>query len=151
MTNKHVNTIVLQGFLPKPQLLQSHQAYSSFPLLLSSFSFMHIRDLRRIRPMLDLKTASTIATSIVHVKLDYCNSLFLNIDITQINRLKAIQNTLAHAVTKAPPPNTTTSLPFSKTPLAQNTSTIIEQMMMRRYQLFRQSSKSGRIFTSSQT
>src|SRR6218665_1615079 len=65
---------------------------------------MHIRDLRRIRPMLDLKTASTIATSIglVHAKLDYCNSLFLNIDVTQINRLQAIQNALAHAVTKTP-------------------------------------------------
>src|SRR6218665_1210988 len=63
---------------------------------------MHIRDLRRIRPMLDLKTASTIATSIVHAKLDYCNSLFLNIDLTQINRLQAIQNALARAVTKTP-------------------------------------------------
>src|SRR6218665_1078068 len=63
---------------------------------------MHIRDLRRIRPMLDLKTASTIATSIVHAKLDYCNSIFLNIDVTQINRLQAIQNALARAVTKIP-------------------------------------------------
>src|SRR6218665_2583072 len=63
---------------------------------------MHIRDLRRIRPMLNLKTASTIATSIVHAKLDYCNSLFLNLDFTQINRLQAIQNVLVHAVTKTP-------------------------------------------------
>ena len=63
---------------------------------------MHIRDLRRIRPMLDLKTASTIATSLVHAKLDYCNSLFLNIDVTQIKRLQAIQNPLARAVTKTP-------------------------------------------------
>src|SRR6218665_62741 len=55
---------------------------------LSCSCFMHIRDLCRIRPMLDLKTASTIATSIVHAKLDYCNSLFLNIDVTQINRLQ---------------------------------------------------------------
>ena len=50
--------------------------------------------------MLDLKTASAIATSIVHAKLDYCNSLFLNIDVTQIHRLQAIQNALARAVTK---------------------------------------------------
>ena len=65
---------------------------------------MHIRDLRRIRPMLDLKTASTIATSIVHAKLDYsnCNSLFLNIDAIQINRLQAILYALARAVTKTP-------------------------------------------------
>ena len=47
-----------------------------------------------------LKTASTIATSIVHAKLDYCNFLFLNIDVTQINRLQPIQNALARAVTK---------------------------------------------------
>src|SRR6218665_1941740 len=67
--------------------------------------FMHICDLRRIRPMLDLKTASIIATSIVHAKLDYCNSLFLNIDVTQINRLQAIQNALARAVTKTPKPH----------------------------------------------
>src|SRR6218665_1969611 len=31
--------------------------------------FRHIRDLRRILPMLDSKTASTIATSSVHSKL----------------------------------------------------------------------------------
>src|SRR6218665_2631221 len=52
--------------------------------------------------MLDLKTASTIATSIVHAKLDYCNYLFLNIDVTQINRLQAIQNALARSVNKTP-------------------------------------------------
>src|SRR6218665_1157667 len=56
---------------------------------------MHIRDLRCIRPMLDSKTASTIATSIVHSKLDYCNSLCLNLDSTQIQRLQLIQNSLA--------------------------------------------------------
>src|SRR6218665_2055058 len=50
-----------------------------------------IRDLRRIRPTLDLKTAFTFATSIVHAKLDYCNSLFLNIDVTQIKRLQAFR------------------------------------------------------------
>jgi len=66
---------------------------------LSRSCYTHIRNLRRIRPMLDLKTASTIATSAVHAKLDYCNSLLLNIDITQINRLQAIQNALARTDT----------------------------------------------------
>ena len=67
---------------------------------------MHIRDLRRIRSMLDFKTASTIATSIVHSKLDYCNycpyTLFLNLESTQIKRLQLIQNSLARAVTRTP-------------------------------------------------
>src|SRR6218665_1671411 len=68
-----------------------HLSFSNHISNLSRSCFMHIRDLRRIRPVLDFKTASTIATSIVHTKLDYCNSLFINIDKTQINRFQAIQ------------------------------------------------------------
>src|SRR6218665_58621 len=83
-------------------IFDQNLCFSDHITQLSRSWFMHIRDLRRIRPMLDLKTASTIATSIVHAKLDYCNSLFLNIDVTQINRLQAIQNALARAVTKTP-------------------------------------------------
>jgi len=52
--------------------------------------------------MLDFKTASTIATSIVHSKLDYCNSLFLSLDSTQIHRLKLIQNSLARPSPERP-------------------------------------------------
>ena len=44
----------------------------------------------------------TIATSIVHCKLDYCNSLYYNIPKSQTNRLQVIQNSLARAVVKAP-------------------------------------------------
>jgi len=62
----------------------------------------HIRELRCTRPYLDFKTASTIATSIVHSKLDYCNSLYYNVPKSQINRLQVIQNSLARAVVKAP-------------------------------------------------
>ena len=39
---------------------------------LSKSCYSHIRQLRCIRPSLDSKTASTIAASIVHSKLDYC-------------------------------------------------------------------------------
>ena len=69
-----------------------HLSFSNHIANISRSCFMHIRDLRRIRHMLDFKTASTIATSIVHSKLDYCNSLFLNLDSTQIQRLQLIQN-----------------------------------------------------------
>src|SRR6218665_602617 len=58
--------------------------------------------LRCIRPMFDSKTASTITTSTVNSKLDYCNSLFLNLDSTQIQHLQLIQNSLARAVTRTP-------------------------------------------------
>ena len=55
-----------------------------------------------IRQYLDLETASTIATSIVHSKLDYCNSLHYNLPEYQLNRLQLIQNFLARAVVRAP-------------------------------------------------
>ena len=58
--------------------------------------------LRCIRSLLDFKTAPTIATSIVHSKLDYCNSIFLNLKSTQIKRLQLIQNSFARAVTRTP-------------------------------------------------
>jgi len=41
----------------------------------SKSGFLSIRDLRRIRNTLDFSTARTIATSLIHFKLDYCNSL----------------------------------------------------------------------------
>ena len=44
----------------------------------------------------------TIAASNVHSKLDYCNSLYYNLPKSQITRLQLIQNSLAHAVVKAP-------------------------------------------------
>ncbi len=62
----------------------------------------HIRDLWRIRSTLDYKTAQTIATSLVHSKLDYCNSLYLNLPAYQLARLQHIQNNLARVVCRVP-------------------------------------------------
>ena len=62
----------------------------------------HIRDLRRLRPSLNFRAAHTIATSLVHTTLDYCNSLFVNLPACQIKRLQTIQNSAARAVTCSP-------------------------------------------------
>ena len=69
---------------------------------LSKTSYYHIKDLRRIRSSINQNTASIIATSLVHSKLDYCNSLFLNLPASEINRLQHIQNDLARAVFRLP-------------------------------------------------
>ena len=65
-------------------------------------------------PFLDITTASTIATSIVHSKLDYCNSLYYNLHKSQLSRLQHIQNSLARAVVKAPKFSHTTPSPILK-------------------------------------
>ena len=49
-----------------------------------------------------LTFASTIAASIVHSKLDYCNSLYCNLPKSQMNYLQQIHNCLARTVVKAP-------------------------------------------------
>ena len=68
----------------------------------SKSCFSSIRDLRRIRNTLDFTTAHTIATSLIHSKLDYCNSLFLNLPQAQLSRLQLILNSTARAVSKTP-------------------------------------------------
>jgi len=50
----------------------------------------------------EIRYACTIATSIVHSKLDYCNSLYYKLPKSQLSRLQQIQNSLARTVTKAP-------------------------------------------------
>jgi len=70
------------GFIFDEPLTFSDQISS-----VSKSCYYHIRQLRCIRPYLDTKTASTIAISIVHSKLDYCNSLYHNLPEFQITRL----------------------------------------------------------------
>ena len=80
----------------------SNLSFSDHISYISKSCFSHIRDPRRIRNTLDHKTACTIATSLIHSKLDYYNSLYLNISNQQLNRLQLILNSAARAVTKTP-------------------------------------------------
>jgi len=79
-------------------LFDNHLSFNSQISALSQSCFYHIRDLRRIRDTLDFTTASTIATSLVHSKLDYCNSLYYSLPAYQIDRIQLIQNCLARTV-----------------------------------------------------
>ena len=65
--------------------------------------FLFIRDIRRIRSTLDSTTAETIATSLIHSKVDYkSNSLFLNLPRSQLDRLQLILDFAARAVSETP-------------------------------------------------
>ena len=61
-------------------------------------SFFHIRQLRQIRSSLDRNSAIILANSLVHSKLDYCNSLLNGLPNTSIVRLQYVQNSLARVV-----------------------------------------------------
>ena len=79
-------------------LFDNHLSFDNQITALSKACFYHIRDLRRIRDTLDFSTSCTIATSLVHSKLDYCNSLYYNLPAYQIDRIQSIQNCLARTV-----------------------------------------------------
>ena len=83
-------------------IFNEHLTFSDQISSVSKSCYCHIRQLRCIRPYLNSITASAIATSTVHSKLDYCNSLYHNLPKSQITRLQQIQNSLARAVVKAP-------------------------------------------------
>ena len=82
-------------------IFDTHLSHHDQISALTKACFYHIRDLRRIRPCLDQTTAANIASSLVHSKLDYCNSLYLNLPKTELNRLQQIQNTLARVVSNS--------------------------------------------------
>jgi len=79
-------------------IFDEHLTFSDHISDISKACYYHIRQLHCTCPYLDSTTACTIATSIVHPKLDYCNSLYYNLPKSQITRLQQIQNSLAHAV-----------------------------------------------------
>ena len=83
-------------------IFDEHLSFSDQISALPKSCYHHIRALRCIRPYLDLHTAKTVATSNVHSKLDYCNSLYYGLPKFQINRLQHIQNALARTIVQAP-------------------------------------------------
>jgi len=62
----------------------------------SKSCFHNIRDLRHIRNTIDQNTA----TSLIHSKFEYCNSLLSNLPATQTNRLQLSLNSASRAVRK---------------------------------------------------
>ena len=73
-------------------IFDEHLTFSKQILALSISCYYHVRQLRCVRSYLDSTTAFTIATSVVHSKRDYCNSLYYNLSKSYITCLQHIQN-----------------------------------------------------------
>ena len=69
--------------------------------------FFYIRSLRKVRPYITYKAASTIAVCLILSKLDYCNSIRSGLPPKQIKRLQAVQNAAARTVMKCKNKNKT--------------------------------------------
>ena len=80
-------------------IFDSDMSFSDQINSLSKSCHFHVRDIRRIRHLLPLSTATALANSLVSSKLDYCNSLYSGISQTNLNKLQRIQNSLARVIT----------------------------------------------------
>jgi len=83
-------------------IFDSTLSMSNYISSVSISCFLSIRDLRRIRNTLDFHCSHYHNLSLIHSKLDYCNSLFLHLPQSQLGRLRLILNSSAQAVTKTP-------------------------------------------------
>ena len=65
-------------------------------------SHFHLRNIGLIRCNLTPETCATLVHSPISSKLDYCNSLLIELLVTQINRLLHIQNSATRIVSRRP-------------------------------------------------
>ena len=65
-------------------------------------SHFHLRNIGSIRRYLTSETCATLVHNLISSKLDYCNSLLIELLETQINRLQRIQNSAARIVSRRP-------------------------------------------------
>ena len=64
--------------------------------------FFHLRRLKSVRRILGAEVTSGLVSAFVTTRLDYCNSLYLNLPAYQLARLQLVQNNLARVVCKIP-------------------------------------------------
>ena len=57
--------------------------------------------LYRIRHLLDLNTAILLANALISSRIDYCNSLFASLTLSELKRLQGVQNSLCRVVTRS--------------------------------------------------
>ena len=63
--------------------------------------FMQLRGFRRIRPLISKIAAITLTNSLIHSRLDNCNSLFYGLYNYSIHCLEKVQSTAALIVTRS--------------------------------------------------
>jgi len=62
---------------------------------------LHLRNIGRLRPYLSQSASTKLVLSTVMSRLDYCNSLLVNMNQVQLRRLQLIQNRAARIISRA--------------------------------------------------
>ena len=66
----------------------------------SKTCYMHIRNISKIRKLVNQETAHTMVRCMVLSRLDYCNALLYSLPVKNLQKLQAIQNASARVITQ---------------------------------------------------
>ena len=80
-------------------MMDSKASMEAHVLSVCRSSFVHIRNLSRIKKFLDSSSLERLVHAFITTKLDYCNSLLCGAPSTLINKLQRIQNIVARRIT----------------------------------------------------
>jgi len=80
-------------------ILDDHLRFDSHVRVVVKACAYHTHALRHVRHLLTTELATTIACSIVAMRLDYCNSLLYGAPEATVDKLQRAQNNLARVVT----------------------------------------------------
>jgi hypothetical protein len=80
-------------------VIDSHISMDAHISSVCRAAYFQLRNISQLRRYLEHDTLECVVHSFVTSKLDYCNSLFCGLPVSQINKLQAIQNTAARILT----------------------------------------------------
>ena len=79
-------------------MMDSKASMEAHVLSVCKSSFIHIRNLSRIKKFVDSSSLECLVHAFITTKLDYCNSLLCGAPSTLINKLQRIQNIVARII-----------------------------------------------------
>ena len=94
-----VSDIISPCYSAKNVGVLSNMSLYNHILSITKSCFVQLRDFCRIRLLISKTAAITLANSLIHSRLDYCDSLFYGLPNYSIHRLQKVQNTAACIVT----------------------------------------------------
>lgn len=80
--------------------LDSHLSFDNHIRRLSKVSFLHLKNIAKLRPSLSQPDAEKLIHAFISSRLDYCNALLIGISGRSLQKLQHIQNCAARVLTR---------------------------------------------------
>ncbi|CAJ0931140.1 unnamed protein product, partial [Ranitomeya imitator] len=79
-------------------ILDSDLSFTPYIRSLARSSYLHLKNISRIRPFLNFDSAKTLTVSLIHSRLDYCNSLLIGLPLAKLSPLQSVLNAAARII-----------------------------------------------------